>query len=376
VIEGRLTNRPAIGLVIGIVVTGLLLLAQLLLYLVLDGPITTFVGVVLAVPTAVVVLGLILLLDRLEPEPPLRLLFTFLWGAGVATGFSLVINTLGLIGTTAVLGEGAGYSLYASIGAPLVEESLKGAVLLILLWRYRDDLDGPTDALIYGGIVGIGFTLIEDAGYYIESAAAGPRELLAVVVMRGILSPLGHLLFTSLTALGVVYAARRGGGKGALAILLGWCAAMFVHFSWNFGTNFGIVGLAIGALIQLGVMILLIVLLVRDRRRTVTLIRRYLPSYAGAGIVTEADVGMLGSLSGRKQARNWAKAHFGRIGARAMADYQLAATELALLHSHAETRSVEEQRFYFRQQGLTDLMRTARTVFAQPLPGPPAHRPR
>jgi protease PrsW len=59
-----------------------------------------------------------------------------------------------------------------------------------------------------------------------------------------------------------------------------------------------------------------------------------------------------------------------------MADYQLAATELALVHQRAQRRSIEAARFADRRQALVGLMAAARAAFLRDLrePAGPRHR--
>ncbi|WP_157683109.1 PrsW family intramembrane metalloprotease [Microlunatus soli] len=365
VIEGRYRNRPTGGLIAGTIICGVCLLVVLAYDLLGAGPIHTVVGILLAVPSGLMVVGLLLLIDRLEPEPPTKMLFAFLWGAGVACLFALVINTAGIaLIFTPQFGPKGGMMVGASIGAPIVEETLKGLVLLIFLWRSRDEIDGPTDGIIYAGMVGIGFAVVEDVNYYLQAMSTSGAALAFTFVLRGLLSPLCHPIFTSMTGLGITYAANHRGGRGVLAVLAGWVGAMLLHATWNFSSSFGFGGLAVAYGILLVVIVILIVLLVRDRRRVVGLIRRYLPAYHATGSVTPADVAMLSTLRERSQARRWAAGRFGKIGKRAMADYQLAATELALLHSHAESRTVDPRRYAFRQDTLVRLMVDAHNVFA------------
>ncbi|QDP98800.1 PrsW family intramembrane metalloprotease [Microlunatus elymi] len=368
-------------MIIGLVITGLCLMFVLIIYLLLGRPGPTILASILALPTGIAVVVLLLFLDRLEPEPPLRLLFAFLWGAGVSALFALIINSTGILFLSSRIGVQEGMVIGASVIGPIVEETLKGTVLLLLLWRRRDDIDGPTDGIIYAGMVGIGFAVVEDINYYSESLDSA-ATLIAVVIMRGVLSPLLHPLFTSMTGLGVAYAANHRGGRGALAVIAGWLVAICLHAMWNFSSEFGLIGLAVAYGICLLAIIGLIILLVRDRRRTVRLIQQYLPMYDNFGIVTPADVTMLSSLRGRAQARRWVRARLGRPAGKAMVDYQLAATELALLHSHAASRTVSQQRFAFRQHSLVQLMSWAHAAFApallpSPAPGfvpPPWHR--
>ncbi|HEY9293253.1 MAG TPA: PrsW family intramembrane metalloprotease [Microlunatus sp.] len=374
IIEGRLRNRPSTGLIVGLVITGLCLLIVLIGYLVLGSPGPTILASILALPTGVAVVALLLFLDRLEPEPPLRLVFAFLWGAGVSCLFALIINTTGLLILSSTVGQQEGTVIGASVIGPIVEETLKGAVLVLLLWRRRDDIDGPTDGIIYAGMVGIGFAIVEDINYYSENFDSA-SSLITVVIMRGVLSPLCHPLFTSLTGLGVAYAANHRGGRGVLAVVGGWIAAMTLHAIWNFSGQFGLIGLAVAYGICLAVIIMLIIILVRDRKRTVGLIQHYLPMYHNFGIVTPADVAMLSSLRGRAQARRWVRARLGKQARQAMIDYQLAATELALLHAHAASRTVSPQRFAYRQHWLVQLMSMAHAAFAPALMPGPGHVP-
>src|SRR6202012_5490239 len=113
----------------------------------------------------------------------------------------------------------------------------------------------------------------------------------------------------------------------------------------------------------------LYVIIRRDRSRIVGLIRNYLPGYEGAGLVTGHDIEMLSSLKDRRQARIWARANGGLSAASAMGDYQLAATELALLHQKAHRGVISRRQFIQSQQGLLSLMQQAR---GQVLPRQPS----
>lgn len=377
VIAGRIRNRPPTALIVGIIITGVLLLITLVLYLILGGPVGTVVAILLTIPTGVVTAGLLLLLDRMEPEPPLKLLFAFLWGAGLAGLLALIINTAGMrFLFYPAFGAEIGHLVAAAIGAPVVEETLKGALLLLLLWRNRDEIDGVTDGILYAGMVGLGFALIEDVNYYVSTMAEGTPAVIMVVIMRGIVSPFCHPLFTAMTGLGVAYAALHRGPRGGLAVLAGLLGAMVLHFLWNASAAvLGLPGLLGAYLIMLWVMGGLAYLLIRDRRRIVRLLDRHLPTYAG--VIGPEDVQMLGRLSSRRQARRRARLRLGPPAERALSDFQCAATELALLHDHAESGTVDPDRFRSRQQGLVAVMAAARQQFTPPpgLQPPPGGGP-
>jgi RsiW-degrading membrane proteinase PrsW (M82 family) len=374
VIEQRSPGHRRIWLVIGTVFAALCALVALGVELLesLGSGAHSAAPFLIALPFALVpvplFVSLVLLLDRLEPEPRAHLTFAFLWGAGVAALFALIINTAGLLFITQpALGTTNGQYISATFGAPVVEETLKGAFLVGVLWRRRGELDGPTDGIVYAALVGLGFAMTENIGYYLEAVVqpvSGGVHLLAYTfVLRGVLSPFAHPIFTSMTGLGAAYAASHR--RGWWALPLGWLAAMVLHGTWNGLARFGLGGVVLAYGILFCVFAGLLVTVVLDRRHIVALITRVLPQYEPAGLVAPQDVPMLTNLKARRQARSWAMAAGGRPAATAMVDYQLAATELALLHQRAERGVIDATGFAERQQALTGLMRVAR----QALPG-------
>ncbi len=380
IIDGRAPGRTHRGLVAGIVVAiacGMVVLGADALQSV-DAAGHSVAPFFIALPFALLpvplLVALVLLADRLEPEPRINLVFAFAWGAGIAALVAAVINTAGLLFITQPdLGKTTGQYISATFGAPVVEESLKGLVLIVFLWRRRQELDGPTDGIIYATMVGLGFAMTENLGYYIDALVrpeVGGVKLLGITfVLRGVLSPFAHPIFTSMTGIGVAYAATHRNGRWA--IVTGLLAAMLLHGLWNALTAFGLTGLAIAYGVLACVLAGLIGVIIADRRRIVRLIRRFLPAYEPTGLVTEADVKMLGTLRERRDARQWARSTGGRAGAAAMADYQLAATELALVHLRQERGVIAPQAFEERRQSLLWLMASARGAFFRRQPEPP-----
>jgi protease PrsW len=364
VIEGRVPGRTRVGLIAGIAITA----ACAILALGIDvgqtvasghGVVPFIVALPLALLPVPLLVAAVLFVDRLEPEPRGALALAFGWGAGVAALFALLINTAGLeYVTQPALGAGTGEYVSATFGAPLVEETLKGLILVGLLWRRREELDGPTDGIIYAAMVGLGFAMMENVGYYINAlitpVQGGAALLGATFVLRGVVSPLLHPIFTSMTGLGVAYAAfhRRAGW----AVVAGWLAAMLLHGLWNGLSVFGFGGLVAGYAVMFCVLAGLVAVLVVDRHRLVREIREFLPAYEPTGVVTRADVPMLASLPARRAARNAARAVGGLPAAMAMGDYQLAATELALLHVKARRDVIGPEEFRRRQHDLLGLM--------------------
>lgn len=365
-LTGRPTNRAPVPLLVGIVIGSVCAAVALILYAGqpgLGGARATGIGIALALPTAAALVAGLLWIDRLEPEPRLNLLFAFLGGAGMATLLAIIVNTVSrdyLV--VPAFGVTEGTLISTTIGAPIVEETAKGGVLLILLRLRRQEIDGPTDGIVYAAIVGVGFALSENVNYYMRGLHLGGEMLAYTVVLRGLIAPLCHPLFTSMTGLGVAYAAGRRGGS-RVAIIVGWLAAIVLHALWNTSAQFKLPGIAVVYALLLFVLLVLVGVLVHDRHKLVRLIARHVPAYAGNGLVTDDDVLMLSSLRGRRHARVWARLHGGMRSARAMSDYQLAATELALLHHRVETGTEGLREFDRRGAGLLRLMEDARDAF-------------
>ncbi|MGI5156758.1 PrsW family intramembrane metalloprotease [Microbispora sp. CA-102843] len=364
-----LRERPSIGLIVGLVVAGICALVSFSFDIINGEPVQFFIALGLAVAPVPLLLAGVLALDRMEPEPRSNLIFAFAWGAGIAVLLAGVLNSLNLVYVAHQLGDTtSARNLVATFGAPPVEETAKGLVLLGLLWFRRQELDGPTDGIIYASMVGLGFAMSENVSYYLAALEEnGAQGLAATLVLRAVLSPFAHPLFTSLIGIAVAYAAQRGGAVGVVVIVIGWIGAMLLHGLWNGFASFGgLGGLAIAYLLLMILLIIELIVIFRDRRRIVGLIQHYLPPYERNGLINQADIFMLSSLRRRRQARAWAKAHGGRAGARAMIDYQVASTELGLLHARAARGGVDEETFRAQQRSLADLMAYTRLSF--PLP--------
>ncbi|MGW5684813.1 PrsW family intramembrane metalloprotease [Nonomuraea sp. NPDC003754] len=354
-----LSPRPSKALIIGLVVSGICALLMLALMLMSNEPSGFGLAALMAVAPLPILLGAVLALDRLEPEPRLHLAFAFVWGAGVAVVLAVILS---MAGQELFRRAGYGETVVNDIGtvvlAPVTEEGLKGAALLLLL-RRRKEIDGLTDGIIYAAMAGLGFALVENVGYYaIAFMEGGADDAMGVFVLRGLVSPLGHPVYTSMIGLGVAYAATRRNPARWLAIPLGYLAAVLLHGLWNGAATLGGVRALGGVyLLEFTVIVVLVVVILTERRRVLAKIGSVLPGYLPTGVLTQQDIGMLSSLKARRHARTWAK-EAGR--SRAMSDYQHAATELAMLHIRAEREGMAQATFAGRRDALLHVMGTAR----------------
>ena len=120
-------------------------------------------------------------LDRRERESPWLLAIAFLWGALIATGLALPLNSTILQLTAqwveanpdvkAKLGGQAAMLIGAPIAGPLVEEITKGLGVLALFFQIRAEFDNVRDGFVYGALVGLGFTWLESALYVAQNYA-------------------------------------------------------------------------------------------------------------------------------------------------------------------------------------------------------------
>lgn len=120
--------------------------------------------------------------------------------------FAFIVNTVLSIPFYVFAGESLGDALSASLIAPLVEESIKGLLLLVLLIIWRHEIDSILDGIIYGAMIGLGFAMVENVFYFAGAFAEGGTEgWWSVVILRNVFG-LNHSLFTAVTGMGIAIA--------------------------------------------------------------------------------------------------------------------------------------------------------------------------
>lgn len=367
----NLTGRPLLRRWLG---AAALVVVFLVAALVLSVAIGIEVGgqaTLLALLVAVLPLGIvvpaILWLDRFESEPPAYLVVTFAWGALIATSVAMVLNTGSALLLTVYDGS---RDLAAVAVAPVVEEALKGLVVLLVLLFRRREFDGVVDGLVYAGLSAAGFAFAENVLYLGRAfVEGGPSGLVALFVIRGLLGPFAHPLFTMWIGIGVgVAATRRSGAVRVLAPVGGYLLAVTLHAVWNLSALAGIEGFwASYLLLQVPIFVGAIVVVVWARRREGRLIARHLVTYARYGWLTPPEVGMLTSVADRRRARTWARERGGRRGHRAMVAFQDDASELALLRERM-AHGTEGGAVLDEERALLDSLTRARSAFLA-LPG-------
>nr|WP_234995531.1 PrsW family intramembrane metalloprotease [Streptoalloteichus hindustanus] len=321
------------------------------------------------------VVGTFLWIDRWEPEPPRLMLLAFLWGACVATITSLLLNDSAQVLADAVLGADGGDTVKAVIAAPFVEEATKGVFVVALLWKWRQEFDGLVDGVVYAGLTAAGFAFTENIFYFGRAFSEGgfggmSQGVVAVFVLRGVLAPFAHPLFTVMTGLGVgVAAAARSRSARWLAPLVGYLVAVVLHALWNGSATLGSGAVFINFYFLVMVPIFggTAALVVWQRRREQRILAAQLPGFAELGWIPGSEVELLGSLPGRRAWRRAVRRRGGDVAAKAVATYQATATELAFLR-HRVSRGTTGVEADQRQEELLAALREARAVVVASTP--------
>jgi RsiW-degrading membrane proteinase PrsW (M82 family) len=293
-------------------------------------PVGTTIGFVLATAAMVAVVLAFLWLDRWEPEPSRLLVLAFVWGASVAVVVSVVLE---MVFASVVPSEAA----VTAIGAPLVEEALKGAFLLLMMTGVRrNELNSLTDCLVYAGMTAIGFAWVENIMYIAGGETVGQSLLLAG--LRLILGPFAHPLFTFFTGIGVYFALQQ---RNVLAkvgcILLGYAGAVVMHALWN---GSAVVGVETYLLVYVCWMVpvfgLAVWLALASRRREQRIVDAKLPGMVAANLITANEATWLGSIKARKLAFAEVTRHSGKSAAKGVKDFAAQVVELAFVRDRID----------------------------------------
>ncbi len=367
-----LPRRPGavrgLAWVVALVILALCALLTLFVIGLSTGPVGSLVGLLLAVLPVFPVAGALLWLDRYEDEPPALLAFAFAWGATAAVVIALVFSIGSMI---VIAGAGGSDNLGAVLVAPIVEETAKGLAIVGVLLIRRTQFNGIVDGIVYAGLAGLGFAFAENILYlghaFLEGGITGA---VVTFVLRCIMGPFAHPMFTAATGIGLGLAVRTS--NRALKViypLAGWIVAMCLHSLWNVLSMIPSEGgwLVAYVLIQMPIFATFVTFAIIVRRREARLINQHLMIYAQSGWITGHELAMLSSPQGRRQARAWAGRVGGRAGKRSMRDFQEVASELAFLRERMSHQAATAD----AQRTEADMLRTMwqlRLDF-QPRPG-------
>lgn len=243
-IRPRTSRHSALKIILAVIATlvGLVLgLIVLLLIGTETGLAGMMIGMICATLPVPIYVMLVVWIDRYESEPLWMLATSFFWGALIAVFIAIVFNTsIVIMAAQATNSADVGENIGAVISAPIVEESAKALILVVLfLWK-KDEFDGIVDGIVYAGMVGLGFAMTENILYYGRAVQRGPEMLTFVFVLRGMAAPFSHPLFTSMTGIGLGWARQSDNGFVKITMpVLGFMLAILMHATWNASATFG-----------------------------------------------------------------------------------------------------------------------------------------
>ena len=195
------------------------------------------IGALCALPPLAVYLWIPRLIDRFDPEPWWALALVLGWGA------SRRVRHRGhrqhgrsRRSASAMGGKELAEVAGACISAPIVEEGMKGLAVLGVFYFLRREFDGVVDGVIYATFAALGFAAVENIIYYGNAIRTDPGgdALAATFLLRGVLAPWGHPLYTSMTGIGFGIAREtRKPWLRWMAPIGGYFCAMALHCLWN-----------------------------------------------------------------------------------------------------------------------------------------------
>jgi protease PrsW len=199
-----------------------------------------FSSLLLALLFGLPALILLIYLDRREREPWWLLTIAFLWGLVVATVMAVILeqavgarlaalfnDEAGLVDTSQ-LGYQFGSPaellswLETSLIAPGVEEGVKALALILIFLLLPTEANTMRDGIIYGGLIGLGFAVLESAAFIVSGyALTGEASYLSQLIPRFVLFGInGHALYTALFGAGL--------GQARQSITYGWVRKVLV----------------------------------------------------------------------------------------------------------------------------------------------------
>lgn len=283
-----------------------------------------------AVPVALAIYKL----DLFEREPVTLVAAAILWGGVVAVGFAAPTNTAWFQIIAKTLGPDLARTWGAALVAPPVEELLKVMGVIAIVLIARAEIDDIFDGFVYGAMVGLGFTLVEDVHYFMRfvaeagQAAGEVGPVLHGFFIRVIASGLyGHVLYTGVAGMGIAYFVTHRElplSRRLLVALAAFGAGMAAHFFWNSpilskvilgsGDPGPVQWILYGAAKGAPFLVFVIMLVRLATRREKTSFATLVASGAGDEVATASEIEALGGLRARRAARKRVGAEYGPQG--------------------------------------------------------------
>lgn len=168
-----------------------------------------------------------------------------MWGAFGACGLALVMNGLLLAAWSRALGLEAAGEWAAALTAPVNEEAVKAAGVVLLACVSTRLVRSAADGFVYGALVGFGFQLMENFTYGLNAIgmAGGVDPVGAtgqVLWVRILLTGIGsHWTMSAVAGAGIGYLVSESGRSAARrAWVAAGCLALAMGMHWLFDSPF------------------------------------------------------------------------------------------------------------------------------------------
>jgi protease PrsW len=144
-------------------------------------------------------------------------------------------GVLGILGASVLESYLLGRSNLGYIGVGLIEEGVKLAALWWIARRLHTY--NVRDGIVLGATVGFGFAAFESAGYAFNALftmkGLSLGSLVETEVLRGILTPVGHGLWTGILGGVLFHAARNGRLRLTLGVVIWYLVVSGLHAFWD-----------------------------------------------------------------------------------------------------------------------------------------------
>ncbi len=300
-------------------------------------------------------------LDLYEREPTSLMVAAFVWGATVAIAFSSIANVAWGDVITRLGGVEFSAEWSAAMTAPVIEEIYKYLGVIVIYLIARTEIDDLMDGFVFGALVGLGFSVVEDVYYFMGHFGGDITGVLQGFWVRVIASGLyGHVLYTGLSGIGLAYFVTHRDDRPfarrvlvALSLLL---LAMAAHFFWNAPWFWAELPLLVATTLKGMPLLLFVVLAVRlARRREHRWLRVALEREVDRGGVSQAEVDVLADPGRRKALRKATRRAAGKDAERLLSRLHREQINLAMVATRVDDPVAPD---LLKQRALCESLRT------------------
>ena len=256
----------------------------------------------LAARTAVVWTLLFVWLDRFRRQAIWMYLVAWGWGASIATLAAMYLNSwLGELMMVRGAGDPGAGARAAVFSAPFIEEASQATIVFALAVLVRHRVASMLQSVTLAGLTATGFAFTENIVYYArarvyssyqQGAGDADAAVAGLFRLRGIYTSFGHMLFTSMTGIGIGIAVRtRSKLVRVLAPITGYLAAATLHMAFNgiSSTSGSTAQLMPYYFLALGLVAAMVAFLVFQTFRESRRIRQRLTDFVRMGWLDERD---------------------------------------------------------------------------------------